>query len=164
MTDPNLFDGPTFEPALDEARLLSQIGRVFNLMRDGQWRTVSTIAASTGDPEPSVSAQLRHLRKARWGGHTVNRRRYPGDPVVSGLFQYQLLTNGTLLDGTDRRPPAVACPTCGHGDYQAAELRRHAADIATDLRAMKRGRIGNGTKLIVNIDDLEALAAALDAL
>lgn len=29
----------------------------------------------TGDPEASISAQLRHLRKHRFGGHDVQKRR-----------------------------------------------------------------------------------------
>jgi len=68
------FDGHTYEPKKDKVRLTKQIGRVFKLMRDGKWRTVQEIAAITEDPENSVSAQLRNLRKGRFGGHKVERR------------------------------------------------------------------------------------------
>ena len=33
--------------------------------KGGDWRTLRSIADCTGDPEASVSAQLRHLRKDR---------------------------------------------------------------------------------------------------
>jgi len=55
-------------------------------MRDGNWRTLPQIHAATGEPEASISAQLRHLRKERFGGHTVNRRH-----IENGLFEYQLI-------------------------------------------------------------------------
>jgi len=86
---PLRFDGPEYSPARDQVRLSGQIERVFNLMRDGKWRSLPDIAQRTGDPEASISAQLRHLRKARFGGHTVNRRH-----VANGLFQYQLIARG----------------------------------------------------------------------
>ena len=82
---PLRFDGPAYDPARDQVRLSGQIERVFNLMRDGKWRTLGEISAATGDPESSISAQLRHLRKARFGAHTVNRRH-----VENGLFEYSL--------------------------------------------------------------------------
>lgn len=59
----------------DHHRLGAQIQRVYSLMSDGGWRTVQEIARATGDPEPSVSAQLRNLRKPKHGGYTVERRR-----------------------------------------------------------------------------------------
>jgi hypothetical protein len=82
------FNGPEYVPALDDKRLTGQILRVFTLMRDGEWRTLDEIAASTGDPHASISAQLRHLRKARFGGHVVNRR--PRGERCHGLYEYSL--------------------------------------------------------------------------
>jgi hypothetical protein len=79
------FDGADCT-AKDQARLTGQILRVYNLMRDGKWRTLDTIAVSTGDPSPSVSAQLRNLRKARFGGHTIERFRRS-----NGLYSYRLI-------------------------------------------------------------------------
>lgn len=72
----------------DAARLGTQIRRVKRAMLDGQYRTFEEIAAITGDPIASISAQLRNLRKAKHGGHTVNRR-HEG----FGLFKYQLIVN-----------------------------------------------------------------------
>jgi hypothetical protein len=82
------FAGADYDHERDHARLTGQILRVFELMRDGMWRTLAEIEAATGDPQASVSAQLRHLRKRRWGSHTVNRRH-----VGDGLYLYQLVVN-----------------------------------------------------------------------
>jgi hypothetical protein len=82
------YNGPEYIPSRDHARLSDQTARVFDLMKDGRWRTLAQIAEATGDPEPSISAQLRHLRKERFGGHTVDRNHIGG-----GLYQYRLLVN-----------------------------------------------------------------------
>lgn len=87
------FDGHVYDPAMDNNRLTKQLGRVYSLMVDGQWRTLQEIAAFTHDPEASVSAQLRHLRKPRFGSYTI-KRRPRGDRSV-GLFEYQLFLKGT---------------------------------------------------------------------
>jgi hypothetical protein len=80
------FDGSTFVPERDGSRLAEQTKAVFSVMKDGQFRTLSSLAQMTDAPEASVSARLRDLRKPRFGGHTVNRQ-YLGN----GLFQYQLV-------------------------------------------------------------------------
>jgi hypothetical protein len=85
---PHRFDGAAYVPKRDDARLSGQIERVYRLMRDGEWRTLDEIARATGDPQASVSAQLRHLRKARFGGHRVDRE-YDG----AGLHRYRLIPN-----------------------------------------------------------------------
>lgn len=81
------FDGRTLDSAKDTARLSEQMRRVFKLMCDGQWRTLGQISNLTHAPEASISARLRDLRKPRFGGHTVLRRRY-GE---HGLHQYKLI-------------------------------------------------------------------------
>ena len=83
------YGGSDYDPAFDEARLDNQLGRIYSLMIDGRWKTLSEIAAATGDHEASISSQLRHLRKERFGGYIVNKRRR-GDPG-RGLWEYQLL-------------------------------------------------------------------------
>lgn len=79
------FNGADYIAERDNPRLGAQIARVFEAMKDGQWRTLRQIESMTGDPAPSVSAQLRHLRKTRFGAHTVNRRH-----LGVGVYQYQL--------------------------------------------------------------------------
>jgi len=85
------FDGSAYEPKYDRERRTGQILRVFDLMLDGRWRTLGEIARATGDPEASVSAQLRHLHKERFGAHTVVRQAR-GDRE-RGLREYSLRVN-----------------------------------------------------------------------
>lgn len=86
------FNGPEYDPTQDQRRLTGQILRVWHCMRDGQWRTLGEISAITFDPQASISAQLRHLRKERFGAHVVERR-VRGDRA-RGLFEYRLLPYG----------------------------------------------------------------------
>lgn len=89
MNEPDLFtpvfDGETYDHAADHGRLAAQLGRVRTLMEDGQWRTLPEIEAVTHDPQASVSARLRDLRKAKFGGLVVERRRRG-----PGLFEYRI--------------------------------------------------------------------------
>lgn len=88
MTAAQIFNGAGYLPDRDNSRLSRQYMRVFDLMKDGNWRTLKGICAHTGDPAASVSAQLRHMRKERFGAHTVERR-YDGE----GLYSYRLIVN-----------------------------------------------------------------------
>lgn len=45
------------------------------LMSDGEWRTLHEIAQITGGTTQSVSARLRDLRKVKFGGYLVERKR-----------------------------------------------------------------------------------------
>jgi len=82
------FDGSDYVRARDDVRLKGQLLRVWELMSDGKWRTLGEIARSTGDPESSISAQLRHLRKERFGAHTIEK-----EYKDFGLFVYRLIKN-----------------------------------------------------------------------
>ena len=82
------FDGKTFDRARDGGRLQAQFKRVRDLMLDGQWRTLEQLSEATGDPQASVSARLRDLRKPKFGAHTVLRRY-----VRKGLWEYRLARN-----------------------------------------------------------------------
>jgi predicted transcriptional regulator len=81
------FGGTTYDPALDHDRLKRQLGRVWDCMKDGCWRTLSEIEAVTGDPQASVSARLRDLRKEQFGAYLVSRRRKDG----RGTWEYRVL-------------------------------------------------------------------------
>lgn len=84
------FDGATYEPEQDSARLESQLHAVYSFMADLQWHTLRDIywgiRPRCTASEPSISARLRDLRKAKWGSHIVERRR-----VTGGLFEYRLV-------------------------------------------------------------------------
>jgi len=85
------FDGDVYVRSIDDGRLTKQLVRIIHLMLDGQWRTLGEIAELTKDPQPSISAQLRHLRKKRFGSHQVNKRRRGS--AALGLWEYQLVWN-----------------------------------------------------------------------
>lgn len=86
MTGPD-FDGETYDHDRDHERLTSQLARVRALMSDGKWRTISQISANTMDPEASVSARLRDLRKDKFGALEVQRR----EASENGLFEYRVV-------------------------------------------------------------------------
>lgn len=79
------FDGETYEPEADHARLTGQLAGVLDLMRDGRWRTLAEIAEHVDGSEAGVSARLRDLRKARFGGYEVEKRRR-----TESLWEYRL--------------------------------------------------------------------------
>lgn len=83
------FDGSDYDRERDDARLTGQLLRIWRVVKDSQWRTLQEIADATGDPPASVSAQLRHLRKDRFGGHTLNK-----EHVGNGLYRYQVIPSG----------------------------------------------------------------------
>lgn len=85
------FNGSDYVDALDGARLSRQHERIRDLMVDGSWRTLEEIALACGDPPASVSAQLRHLRKPRFGGWTVEKRLR--SDRSRGLYEYRLLAS-----------------------------------------------------------------------
>ncbi len=85
------FDGATYAHVHDHARLTGQLARIWGVMGDAHWRTLDEIAAVTGDPPASISAQLRHLRKPRFGEHVVQRR--SRGERSHGLYEYRLIKN-----------------------------------------------------------------------
>ena len=82
------FDGPDYVPALDQARLTTQLQRIKVLMLDGVWRTLGEIEQVTGYPQASISAQVRHLRKIRFGSYQVEKRRR--GPGWHGLWEMRV--------------------------------------------------------------------------
>jgi len=85
-----LFGGVTYDPEKDKDRLLTQLGRVRDVMFDGQWHTLAELVVRCGGSDASVSARIRDLRKKKFGEYTVHRKR-----VRDGLWVYKLeLPNG----------------------------------------------------------------------
>jgi hypothetical protein len=58
-----------------------------------QWLTLAELASKTKFPPASISAQLRHLRKAEYGGWAVEKRRreWVTEEVV---WEYRLAEGG----------------------------------------------------------------------
>jgi len=78
--------------------LATQLDRIFNYMRSGQWRSLPEISEATNVSEAGASAQLRHLRKDKFkerypvvGGHDSVKKRRRKD--AGRLWEYQVVTN-----------------------------------------------------------------------
>jgi len=69
------FDGETYIPELDKVRLTGMLGRVYEVMKDGNWHTLRQLSEKVRGSEASVSARIRDLRKEKFGGFEVERRR-----------------------------------------------------------------------------------------
>lgn len=80
------FDGSDIVPERDNNRLGKQILDIYNLMKDGKERTLNEIHKLTGHPEASISAQLRNLRKSRFGSHDIQKKY-----IHNGLYTYKLV-------------------------------------------------------------------------
>jgi len=69
-------------------------------MADGRWHTLREISGQTGDPEASISARLRDLRKRKFGGHSVLRQRLAG-----GKWRYRMVRTELAGSWGDEVPP-----------------------------------------------------------
>lgn len=86
------FDGQTYESNRDRERLKAQLSRVRQVMSDYEWHTLSDLSVLTDDPEASVSARLRDLRKVKFGGYVIERQY-----VSAGLWEYRMLPPDSQL-------------------------------------------------------------------
>lgn len=86
------FDGETYEPSRDKARLTGQLKAVYNVMSDGEWRSLIQISQLAGIklnkyvPDSSASARLRDLRKDKFGGYEIERK-----SMGNGIFHYRMV-------------------------------------------------------------------------
>ena len=80
------FDGPNVSPA-DHRRLSGHLGKVKACLADGCWWTLAELAQAIHGSEAGASARLRDLRKLKFGGYTVERRRIH---ARSGAYEYRL--------------------------------------------------------------------------
>lgn len=83
------FSGAGYEKELDYERLKGQVKVIYDLMKDGVWRTLQEIELATGFPQASISAQLRNLRKKSFGCQKVDKRRRGEEK--NGLWEMQLI-------------------------------------------------------------------------
>lgn len=113
----NTFDGDTFDEARDETRLRNQLERVYDVMKDADWISLHDIAVITKDPESSISAQLRNLRKEKFGGHVIDRR------YENGCYEYKLVQDG---GSCERRAPREYVRAKRY--YEALGLLKRAMD------------------------------------
>jgi hypothetical protein len=111
------FNGSDYQHDRDAARLTDQMDRVFSALSDKQWHTLEEIAAITGDPTPSISAQIRHLRKARFGGWEIQKIHQHG-----GLFSYRF-TGEKVKPTSERAADPDPLPSAAPELLKAAEIR-----------------------------------------
>lgn len=140
-----LFDGVTYAPEHDEARLTGQLAQVHELLSsedDYDWWTIQELADKMpGATEASISARIRDLRKPRFGGYLVERRRRGGPP--SGCWEYRLgdkgahvqrlHRNGATPERLEALSAAVWCSF--YESYLSAEQRD---DLVTFLEGLAR--------------------------
>jgi hypothetical protein len=98
------FDGASVLQ-IDAPRLSLQIAKVFELMSDGQYRTLRQIANAAECLETSASARLRDLRKVRFGSHTVEARQVEG--VRPLTYEYRLILNESKKDDGQQQQNAA---------------------------------------------------------
>jgi len=111
-TDAPIFgdrDGETYSPPRDRDRLNRQARLVYLAILDDRWHTLPELASVTGQPEASISARLRDLRKPRFGGHIVERR-YAGN----GLWEYRYAGLSDAPQVTAENP--TICENCGNDE------------------------------------------------
>lgn len=117
------YGGVTFDPARDEERLNEQTVRVYRAMLDEQWHSLYELETATGDPLQSISARLRDLRKAEFGGFDVQRRRRSGSDSV---WEYCMQPPKSAPSAAARAARRSAYLS---GLMVAAKLARDAADL-----------------------------------
>ena len=94
----------------------TQLGAIRDLMLEaaarGAWLTLTEIAEPTAFGEASISAQLRHLRKARHGRYRVEKRRRLTESEsgrATWLWEYQVLPPNQFLSSGEGGQDAEAC-------------------------------------------------------
>jgi len=80
------FDGEAYDPQKDHKRLTTRLDTIRDYMLSPPilWYSLRMLASDLNYPEASISAQLRNLRKPRFGGYTVSRKR------LNGTFYYRV--------------------------------------------------------------------------
>lgn len=111
------FNGSNYDHTRDAPRLTDQMNRVFEVLSTNQWVTLADIAAATGDPEASISAQIRHLRKARFGSWDIQKR-HNGH----GLYSYRM-TGEKTTPSSEPAEDSASLPPSAPELLKAAEIR-----------------------------------------
>lgn len=83
------FDGAFYDSYRDKDRLTAKQKELFELMKDGLYRTVPEMTQIIGGTQTGASAAIRNFRKLKFGGYLVQIRN-----IGKGLYQYRLDVNG----------------------------------------------------------------------
>jgi hypothetical protein len=83
----SIFDGNgDQEGARKDPRLKKQLVRVYDVLAEGVWLSLSDISVLADAPEASASARMRDLRKKKFGGFDLETRVLPHNNV----YEYRL--------------------------------------------------------------------------
>ncbi len=78
--------GPAYVEELDGKRIKKQHETIRDfLLENNAWWTLAEISERLNYPEASISAQLRHLRKERFGSYIVEKKRR-----TQGTWEYRI--------------------------------------------------------------------------
>lgn len=108
------FDGSDYNDKRDRKRLTGQCKRVYKTMETGRWLTLDDIAAEAKAPQASVSAQIRHLRKPKFGSHIIDKRHNN-----NGLFEYRLRPR------EERQMDRLKCAICNRTLLTGEKTKRY---------------------------------------
>ena len=93
------YSGGGYSAPRDKKRLGRQAVKIFNYMHNNGWQSLNAIAKATGEPSPSISAQLRAFRNPKFQPddaiYEVDKRY-----VSNGLYEYKLIVvpNDTMFE------------------------------------------------------------------
>ena len=88
-----IFAGAGYDPIRDNKRLVGQLEKIVKVMMEGDWYTLQFIESLTDCQQTSISAQLRHLRKERFGNNIVER-----EYIKDGLYKYRVTFSQEFKD------------------------------------------------------------------
>lgn len=125
------FDGKTYNPKRDKTRLSSQLSRVKRVMMGGAWLTIPAIRErialpNVTDSEAGISARIRDLRKSRFGGHEVQRKRLVGGSFAYRVAKIAIVILAATITGCATGPAPngyfdIPIPDWATGDVSPAE-------------------------------------------
>jgi hypothetical protein len=78
------FDSGIVLTEKEQNGLTDQLDNIFNVLSDGLWHTVAEVAGIFGYQHTSVDAQFRNLRKEKFGGWNVARKK------IGGVSHYRI--------------------------------------------------------------------------
>lgn len=92
--------GPDYDEQIDGQRIKTQMEKIrdYVLGKYPDWVSLAEIETATEYPQASISAQLRHLRKSRFGGYVVEKQRRQSDKGTWEYRAYKPLAGKTLFD------------------------------------------------------------------
>lgn len=91
-------------PSLSQREVLRDV--LLSANQCGAWLTLRELSLMTRYAEPSISAQLRHFRKAEFGGYVVEKRVRAGEalPVYAhgAVWEYRMSPRVRVVCGRSR--------------------------------------------------------------